>query len=189
MSLMLKKSMKSIVLAIALLLALNSLFAPMASAQTVADKDEAISTSTYYSVKKHEIVLNKQEALSKNPNLTNQEIQEVRKVLKSLSSEDIDQILVDNGYSLDEVKIDPELAHANIVWFVPVIIIGILAAGAIIFTAKYFNHKEKTNLINKCYANGGYPVVDSRDSSGIKGTTSSGSASNAGGYKFECKKK
>lgn len=184
-----QKMTKLIVIILAFVLTFSSLFTPISNAQTIADKNEAIATSTYYSVKKHEILLNEQEALSKNPNLTNQELNQVNKYLKSLSDEDIDEILIENGYSLEEVKIDPSLGHANIVWYVPVIIIGILVTGALIFTAKYFSHKEKMNLIDKCYDNGGYPVVDSRDRSGVNGTTSSAGAKSAGGYKFECRKR
>ncbi|MBA9028843.1 chromosome partitioning protein ParB [Peribacillus huizhouensis] len=187
-----EKTMKNLKFITALLvfaLIFSSLLTPVTNAQEAERKNEAIANSTYYSVKKHEIVLNEQEALSANPNITKKEINEVNKFLKSLTGEDIDQILVTNGYSLEDVKIDSDLAHANIVWFVPVIIIALLATGALIFTAMYFNHTEKQNLINKCYANGGYPVVDSRDSSGVKGTTNSGAAKAANGYKFECKKK
>ena len=182
------KAKQMIVLIVFAVLA-SSLFSPVANAQATEDVNEAIAKSTYYSVKDHEIVLNKKEALEKNPSVTKRDIREVEKFLRALTDEDIDQILLDNGYSLEEVKVDSNLAHANIAWFVPVIIIAILAAGALIFTALYFNHKEKTNLINKCYANNGYPVIDSRDKSGVSGTTNSGSAKAANGYKFECRKR
>ncbi|UZM97002.1 hypothetical protein OL548_16930 [Lysinibacillus sp. MHQ-1] len=49
--------------------------------------------------------------------------------------------------------------------------------------------KKKMTLIDKCYANGGYPEIDSKDKAGAKGTTDGGAATKAGGYKFECKKK
>ena len=52
----------------------------------------------------------------------------------------------------------------------------------------YTTHAEKQNLINQCYQNGGSPVVDSRDSAGVEGTTDSGAAKNEGGYRFECQK-
>jgi hypothetical protein len=183
------KKVKQLIVLMVFALIFGNLLTPVANAQEAASANEAIANSTYYSVKDHEIVLNKKEALDKNPNLAKKDIKEVQKFLKALTDEDIDQILLDNGYSLEEVKIDSDLAHANIVWFVPVIIIAILAAGTLIFTALYFNHTQKQNLINKCYANKGYPVIDSRDSSGVNGTTSSGAAKSANGYKFECKKR
>lgn len=183
------KIFKRITVLIVFALMFSSLSAPVTNAQAMVSKNEAISSATYYSVKKHEVIVNKQEALAANSELSQTDFKEVEKFLKSLSDADIDQILIDNGYSLEEVKIDSDLAHANIVWFVPIAIIAILAAGAIIFTAMYFNHTQKQNLINKCYANKGYPVIDSRDSSGVKGTTNSGAAKAANGYKFECKKR
>ncbi|MGM0876786.1 MAG: chromosome partitioning protein ParB [Bacillota bacterium] len=183
------KNLKLITVLLVFALIFSSLLTPVTNAQALESKNEAIANSTYYSVKNHEIVLNEIEALSSNPNLEMKDFKEVKKFLKSLTDEDIDQILVANGYSLEEVKIDLDLAHANIVWFVPVIIIAILVTGALIFTALYFNHTEKQNLINKCYANKGYPVIDSRDSSGVNGTTNSGAAKAANGYKFECRKR
>ncbi|MFA1739998.1 hypothetical protein [Lysinibacillus fusiformis] len=61
--------------------------------------------------------------------------------------------------------------NANIVWFVPIVVGAIIVAGGIIFSALYFSHKEKMTLIDKCYANGGYPEIDSKDKAGAKGTT------------------
>lgn len=171
-------------------LVFSGLATPISKSEAAGNSTDAISQSTYYSVKEHKIVLNEQEVLSINPAVETQYIEEVKTRLAALTNEEVDQILLANGFVLEEVKIDTDLAHANIVWYIPVLIgMAILATGALIFTALYFNHKEKTNLINKCYANGGYPVIDSRDKSGVKGTTNSGSAKAANGYKFECRKK
>lgn len=65
---------------------------------------------------------------------------------------------------------------------------GILAGGEAIFYAMYSSYAEKQMLIDPCYDNGGTPVIDSRDSSGVEGTTDSGAAKHAGGYRFECQK-
>jgi hypothetical protein len=167
----------------------SNLSTPITNAQYVADKNEAIGTSTYYSIKTQRIALNEQEALKKNPDITQQELIEVNKFLNALSAEEIDEIVLDNGYDVETLKVDPDLGHASAITWVAVVIVGILVVGALIFTALYFNHKQKMNFINKCYANKGYPKVDSRDKGGIKGTTNSGSASAAGGYKMECRKR
>lgn len=66
--------------------------------------------------------------------------------------------------------------------------LGILAGGGLIFYAMYSSHEEKQTLINRCYDKGGNPVVDSRDSAGVEGTTDSGAAKHSGGYRFECQK-
>lgn len=167
----------------------STFFSPLAQAQVAEDKNDAITSSTYYSIKTHEIVLNEQEVLSKDSSITNQEIDQVKQILEALTDEEIDEILVQNGYSLETLKIDTDSAHANIVWYVPVIIIGLLVAGALIFSALYFNHKEKMNFVNKCYDHSGYPQIDSRDKAGLNGTTNSGEAAAAGGYTLECRKK
>ncbi|WP_052059801.1 hypothetical protein [Lysinibacillus fusiformis] len=185
---MFKKMFKLVPLLI-LTLVFSAIASPIAQANEVAAKDDAINNSTYYSVKTHEIVLFEEEALSLNPYLENQELNYVKNYLENLSDEEIDEILIQNGYNLDDIKIDTELGHANIVWFVPIVVGAIIVAGGIIFSALYFSHKEKMTLIDKCYANGGYPEIDSKDKAGAKGTTDGGAATKAGGYKFECKKK
>ena len=69
------------------------------------------------------------------------------------------------------------------------VVVGIVVAGAIIFAALYFSHKEKLDLNTKCADRKGYAKIDNRDKAGLKGTTSGGEAQKAGGYKFECIKK
>ena len=64
-----------------------------------------------------------------------------------------------------------------------------MVAGALIFTATYFNHQEKMKLIDECGRASGYPEVDSRDSGGVDGTTNAYEAQAAGGYNFKCRKR
>lgn len=175
---------------LAFILSFSTLFSPTAEAQSNFSKKEALAYSVYYSVKDNILVLNEAEALEKNSNITESDIKEINKFLNSMTESDINNILEENGYNLEDVKLEnTELAHANIVWFVPIVLIAILATGAIIFTSMYFSYKEKKNLVDKCYSNQGYPVIDSRDHTGIKGKTDGGAAKKAGGYKFTCKKK
>ena len=42
--------------------------------------------------------------------------------------------------------------------------------------------------MNKCFAQGGNPIIDSRDKSGLKGQTSAAEAERIGGYNFACEK-
>lgn len=60
-----------------------------------------------------------------------------------------------------------------------------LIGSALIFSSIYFNHKEKTELIDKCYEKNGTPSVESADKADVSGTTKSASAKSNGGYKFE----
>jgi len=106
-----------------------------------------------------------------------------------LSPKDIEEIVLDNGYDVGTLNVDPDLGHASAITWVAVVLVAVLITGALIFTALYFSHKQKMNFINRCYNNRGYPKIDSRDKGGVKGTTNSGSASVAGGYKMECRKR
>lgn len=191
-----KKYISFFLSALAMVLVFSSVFSQPAQAKVQVDKVDALADSVYYNAQSEEILLNESEALEKNPNVTQVEIDAVKENLNELSKEQIDSALVDSGYDLDEVKAeDTELAAASaaplaipIAWKVGIAIIGLLGAGALIFTALYFNHQEKQSLIDQCYANDGYPKVDSGDSAGIGGTTDSGEAEANGGYSFECRK-
>lgn len=120
------------------------------------------------------------------------EIDQVRTGLENLTDQQINQVLADNNYDpatlrkSDDSGASVRIAPA-VIWG-GVAILGILAGGGLIFYAMYTSHEEKQNLINQCYDNGGRPVIDSRDSAGIEGTTNSGAAEQAGGYRFECQK-
>ena len=91
----------------------------------------------------------------------------------------------DNGYNPKELRestnsgVSFRIAPA-IIWG-GVAILGIITGGGLIFYAMYTSHAEKQNPIHQCYANGGNPVVDCRDSAGVEGTTDSGAASREGG--------
>ena len=124
--------------------------------------------------------------------VTEAEVDTVRRGLTQLTDEQIDEVLIDNGMDPDEVRqtVEPgvSLRIAPAIIWGGVAILGILAGGGLIFYAMYTSHAEKQNLINRCYDNGGTPVIDSRDSAGIEGTTDSGAAKREGGYRFECQK-
>lgn len=182
------KCLKFILSIFSVILIFSTLVASPTNAQEQISKTDAINSSTYYSIKDNKVVLNEQQALEKNSSLTSHEIQSVKNQLNNLTETEINKILIDNGYDLNEIKLtNTQDGHANWIWLIPVVT-GIVVAGGIIFSAMYFSHKEKMALINKCYSHKGRPVIDSRDKAGAKGTTNSGSASKAGGYKFECKK-
>lgn len=191
----LKKHASYVLSLMALMLVFTSLVSPQVQAEKQQDKTAALADSMYYNPQSDEILLNEAQAQQKSSEVTGEDIDLVKDGLNDLSQEEIDQALVDSGYTLDEVKAeDTELATANalpaipIAWKVSLAIIGMLGAGALIFTALYFNHQEKMSLIDQCYANDGYPVVDSGDSAGVSGTTDEREAEANGGYNFECRK-
>ncbi|PVE64401.1 hypothetical protein [Priestia megaterium] len=185
---MLKKSQKFI-LSLVLMLGLSSILIPTANAQDISSKEDAVNESLFYSPYEDKVIFDKEKALSLNDQLTDGDIKIVESYINNLDSDTIDDILVDNGYDLEDVKVDTDLAHANLIWLVPIAIIGILTAGTILFTSKYLSYKEKKNLVDKCYSHGGYPQIDSKDKSGVNGKPKAGSGSSSGSYSFKCIKK
>lgn len=149
-----------------------------------------LAEATYYDAGTDEIRLDERSIDSSR--VTAAEVDAVRLGLETLSDEQIDEVLLDNGMNPDEVRhtVEPgtSLRIAPAIIWGGVAILGILAGGGLIFYAMYTSHAEKQNLINRCYDNGGAPVIDSRDSAGVEGTTDSGAAQRAGGYRFECQK-
>lgn len=124
--------------------------------------------------------------------VTKAEVDQIKSGLTDLSDEQIDQVLAENGYDPAEMRQSNNSGTSfriapAVIWG-GVAILGILTGGGLIFYATYTSHEEKQNLVNKCYENGGTPVVDSRDSTGVEGSPDSGAAQKEGGYRFECQK-
>ncbi|TQR15510.1 hypothetical protein [Psychrobacillus vulpis] len=120
--------------------------------------------------KLHSISMNEEKALK-----------EANKSLSELSKEETEKIIIDSGYNPDELEDGEYFTNA-----VPIILVGI---GLIIFYfsyAKYLDYLEKRALIRGCYDMGGYPVVDSRDTSGLNGQPNVYEAQRIGGYNFAC---
>ncbi len=150
------------------------------------EKYAALEQSGFYNPETHEILLSEEIAKS-HYDFTDQELADIKNRLANLTDSEVDMILDFNGIDVDEIEAGADTAHANWIWLIPVGI-GIIVAGGIIFSALYFSHQEKMTLINRCYDKGGNPRVSSQDKAGLKGTTNSGEAQQAGGYKFECVK-
>ncbi|MDO4928134.1 MAG: chromosome partitioning protein ParB [Corynebacterium sp.] len=124
--------------------------------------------------------------------VTEFEVEQVRLGLESLSDEQIDEVLLDNGYDPAEIRQSNQsefsVRAAPVVIWGGAAIIGILTGGGLIFYSQYSSNEEKRNLIDKCHEQGGSPVIDTRDSAGLEGSTDSISAKREGGYRFECQK-
>ncbi|MDO5032127.1 chromosome partitioning protein ParB [Corynebacterium sp.] len=168
------------------------------SAAVVIDADaDALAGALAFDPATQKIIVDEAALDENGVDLTASEIASINAELAQLEQSEVERALEESGQDPEKVAA-PEMeegiglraapAVIPIAWKVGIAIIGILTAGALIFTAKYFSHKEKMTLINKCYDNSGYPVVDSRDKGGVEGTTDSAKANSAGGYKFECRK-
>ncbi|WP_458119966.1 hypothetical protein [Paenibacillus sp. Z6-24] len=154
----------------------------------LAKKEAALSESLEYSARTGKIAINQVKA-KQLYNFSDQEIKGYAAFLDSLTPDETKELLTAYGVDVSAAdtgngEITPQIAP--IIW-IGIIAIGVIAGG-VIFTALYFNHQQKMTLINRCYDEGGTPKIDSRDSSGLNGTTSSGAAEGANGYKFECVK-
>lgn len=149
-----------------------------------------LAEAMYYDAGADEVRLD--EGKIDHDRVTAAEVNGVQAGLANLSDEQIDQVLADNGYESEDMRQPHDMGFPS--GSHPqssgggVAVLGILAGGGLIFYAMYTSHSEKQNLVNQCYDNGGTPVIDSRDSAGVKGTTDSGAAKQEGGYRFECQK-
>lgn len=65
--------------------------------------------------------------------------------------------------------------------------IGLGSIVGYFFWERYLTHKGKMNYMNKCFAQRGNPVIDSRDNAGLDGTIDAMAAQKIGGYSFACK--
>ncbi|QTD42522.1 hypothetical protein [Sporosarcina sp. Te-1] len=110
-----------------------------------------------------------------------QALKEANEALSDLSKEETDKMLIDAGYDPENLEDGAYLPNA---W--PIFLIGIGLIVAYYFWDRYLSYKEKTLLINRCYDQYGYPVVDSRDNSGLRGIPNEAEASRVGGFNFAC---
>lgn len=151
-------------------------------------KENALSLALFYNTSTGKVFLDESIALS-NYNFEQEELDFVKAYFNNLSVNDTTSLLKSQGLdvSIYQNKTKNVIVGrvAPIIIWAGVAIVGILTAGAVIFTSKYFNYKEKQNLVNKCYNAGGTPKLDTRDRTGVNGKVSSSSSA----YAFECIKK
>jgi hypothetical protein len=87
--------------------------------------DEALASSTVYIPGEHEIVLDVEAAYEKNDAITEEDIELVRNYLNLFNDEEIDKVIIENDYNLEDVKIDTDLAYAHFWRYIEVIVKGI----------------------------------------------------------------
>lgn len=171
----------------------STIATPVASADELDEQIRGpltLADAMYYDAHSDQIRLD--EGRIDHDRVTNDEIQRVEAGLEKLTDEQIDAVLADNDLDPDQTRQSDDsgvsFRIAPVIIWGGVAILGILTGGGLIFYAIYTTHEEKKQLIDKCYSNGGTPAIDSKDSSGVEGTTDSGAAKHAGGYRFECQK-
>ena len=159
----------------------------LGSIPDLESKQAALSESLVYQSNTGKIVINQVKA-KQLYSFSEQELKGYSAFLSSLTPDETHDLL--KAYGVDVSTATPTEGNVVTPQIAPIIWIGIIAigviAGGVIFSALYFNHQQKMTLINRCYDEGGTPKIDSRDQSGLNGTTNSGAAEGANGYKFEC---
>lgn len=152
----------------------------------------AISESILFNFNTKKLEIDKELAKEKYT-FSNSELNHFENVLDSLSIEDTNDLLLNQGIDMENyegeilLKEDENGVIQPYGW--PLIIlagIGIVSFIGYLFYDKYLSDKEKKLLINRCYDAGGFPVIDNRDTSGRYGTTNDSAAVNIGGYNFAC---
>ena len=84
----------------------------------------------YYFSVENKIVLDVEAVIEKNDDIQVHDIEQTEQFLENLDETEIDQILINNGYELEEVKVDQELAFANLPFIIPVVIgVGVRVIG------------------------------------------------------------
>lgn len=150
----------------------------------------ALAEATYYAPGADEIRL--AEDRIDHSRVTEAEVDQARAGLENLTDDQINQVLVDNGYDPQEIRNSangPGTSRvAPIIIWGGLALIGVLVGGGLIFHAQYNSHEEKKSLVEECLKHGGQPVLDSKDAAGLEGTTDSVAAQQEGGYRFECQK-
>lgn len=151
-------------------------------------KVDAINKSGFYNPETNKMVVSRELAKSFY-NFSESELDAIQTNADNLTQEQIEYILAISGVDLDNLDININSAHANWLWLIPVIL-GIIVVGGLIFMGLYFNHSEKIYFGTMCMQQyNGSVKLDSRDSAGWSGTTSSAKAEAANGYSLECIKK
>ncbi|GKV57031.1 hypothetical protein NCCP2222_29780 [Sporosarcina sp. NCCP-2222] len=112
-----------------------------------------------------------------------QALKEINEALSNLSKEETDKKLIEAGYDPEKLEDGEYLPNAF-----PVFLVGIGLILLYLWYDSYITYKEKTDLINACTRQGGYPKMDKRDISGYWGSPDAGYGFSIGGYNFACMK-
>ncbi|MFB5660306.1 hypothetical protein [Alteribacillus sp. HJP-4] len=151
------------------------------------ERDSALVKATFYNTETGTFELD-EEIAREHYNFSDEALSSIKIAMEDISPEQAEQLMADANIDIydteEEDGASTQVAPA-LIWG-GIAVIGILTGGALIFSSMYFNHQEKTQLIDRCYDEGGNPVVSNQDSAGVNGTTDSGAAERAGGYTFEC---
>lgn len=163
-----------------------------AHASELNSKGEALTELILYNFKTKKLEFDDKIAQEKY-NFTNEEIN-YYEYLETLTSEEVNTKFLELGIDMENYDGDViykedeegELTKYGVVaWLVG---IGFVSIVGYFFWDRYLTHKEKMNYMNKCFAQGGNPVIDSRDNAGLDGTTDAMAAQKIGGYNFACKR-
>lgn len=150
----------------------------------ISEKEKGILNGVYYDTSIGELIFEEEEG-KEFYDFNSNEISDIENKLAKIPKENIESVIKNSSDMDSEPGIQPQIAP--LIWG-GIAVVGILVGGGLIFSSMYFSHKEKTQLIDRCYDEGGTPDVESKDSAGVSGKTNSGAAKQNGGYKFECVK-
>ncbi|MED4889619.1 hypothetical protein MKY88_22665 [Lysinibacillus sp. FSL R7-0073] len=162
-------------------------------ANEIASKESALAESVLYNFDTKKLEFD-EEAAKEEYNFTDEELNYYESSIESLTPEEVNNKLLTLGIDMEnydgniiykEDENGEVQGFAVIAWLAG---IGFVSFVGYFFWDRYLTHKEKMNYMNKCFAQGGNPIIDSRDKSGLKGQTSAAEAERIGGYNFACEK-
>lgn len=152
----------------------------------LTDEEEAIASGIFYDPSSRTFILD-EELVTQNIDISQEVLAGYQEKLNNISSDEAEAAMQSVGADVNQndsgevsTQVAPAIIYGGVAAF------GLFLGAAVIFSALYFNHQQKMNLIDRCYDEGGTPQVDSADSAGLNGTKNSSASSSANGYEFEC---
>ncbi|GAB0171769.1 chromosome partitioning protein ParB [Lysinibacillus sp. CTST325] len=175
-----------------LTLIVSTVLPNFAYANELESKESALAESLLYNFNTQTLEFD-EEAAKEIYNFTDEELSYYES-LESLTPEEVNNTLLTLG--IDMENYDGNIIYkedengeiqefAVVAWLAG---IGLVSFIGYFFWDRYLTHKEKMNYMDQCFAQGGNPVIDSRDDAGLRGKTSETEAKKIGGYNFACEK-
>ncbi|MFW7188531.1 MULTISPECIES: hypothetical protein [Lysinibacillus] len=186
------KKLQFFICSLIVTLIVATIFPNFANADEYGRKESVLAESIYYNLATQTLEFD-EEAAQKLYHFTDEELNYYES-LESLSPNEVHHKLLTFGLDMDNYdgtiiykeNEDGEVTpYAVIAWLAG---IGLVSFIGYFFWDRYLTHKEKMNYMNKCFAQGGNPIIDSRDDAGLNGQTNATEARKIGGYNFACQK-
>ncbi|MCM0627112.1 hypothetical protein M5J14_21685 [Lysinibacillus sp. OL1_EC] len=186
------KKLNFFICSLILTLIVSTVLPNFAHANELASKESALAESVLYNFNTKKLEFDEETAKEKY-HFTDEELNYYES-LESLTPKEVNNTLLTLGIDMENYdgdiiykeNEDGEITpYAVVAWLAG---IGLVSFIGYFFWDRYLTHKEKMNYMNRCFDQGGNPIIDSRDDAGLNGQTNATEARKIGGYNFACEK-